>query len=62
MKSFQQKCEESADYCRTATDRQLPNIYRDETDRAERYGDDNETGLLASAFAAAARSEMIRRG
>jgi hypothetical protein len=61
MSKFQTQCQEAVEFCRQAANAQLPNIHRDETDRAERHGHDSEIGRLAASFAASAKAEMIRR-
>lgn len=61
VKSFKQQAEEAADFCKDATDKQLPKIYQDETDRAERHNHEGDIADNAAAFAAAAKAELERR-
>jgi hypothetical protein len=48
-------------YCKNASNEQLPNIYRDEVSRAERHGEDSDIGANAVIFAEEAKAELERR-
>ncbi len=50
-------------YCRQATDKQLPHIYFTERARAQRANDpESFVGQTAKVFAEEAKNEMARRG